>query len=711
MDDMNISQKSFHKSNALNALSIISSYHGQVVNLEDVRHRYDPDGSGLSQTQWLIAARELGLKVRVVKSELKEVKNDVLPVLIWKEEGDHFILAKVDGEKYLIHDLELRKPFVLTRQEFEERYSGTLIMVTSRASLSKALSRFDFTWFIPVVIKYRKIFMEVMVASIVLQLFALMTPLFFQVVMDKVLVHRGISTLNVIAIALVIIILFEVILGGLRTYIFSHTTSRIDVELGAKLFRHLLKLPIVWFEKRRVGDTVARVRELEQIRNFLTGQALTSVIDLFFSFIFIAVMWFYSGWLTLVVLISLPCYAIWSATLSPILRARLNEKFARSADNQSFLVESVTAIGTLKAMAVEPQMTNHWDKQLAAYVQAGFRVTKLATIGQQGIQLIQKLVMVANLWIGAQLVIAGELSVGQLIAFNMLAGQVAAPVIRLAQLWQDFQQVGISVARLGDILNTPTEVPGSRLALPEIEGAITFENVAFRYRPDGPQIIKSLSLTINKGEVVGIVGRSGSGKSTLTRLVQRLYTPEQGRVLIDGNDLALADPAWLRRQIGVVLQDNVLLNRSIRDNIALAEPGLALGLVIEAAKIAGAHDFIMALPEGYDTQVGEQGSQLSGGQRQRIAIARALVTNPRILIFDEATSALDYESENIIMGNMKNICRNRTVIIIAHRLSTVRSAHRIIAMDHGEIVEQGLHNDLIKKDRGYYRYLYELQMG
>jgi len=319
-------------------------------------------------------------------------------------------------------------------------------------------------------------------------------------------------------------------------------------------------------------------------------------------------MWYYSGWLTLVVLASLPCYAIWSATISPLLRARLNDKFARNADNQSFLVESVTAINTVKSMAVEPQMTRHWDKQLAAYVNSGFKVTTLATIGQQGIQLIQKLVMLTNLWLGARLVIAGDITVGQLIAFNMLAGQVAAPVIRLAQLWQDFQQVGISVARLGDILNTPVESPSSRLALPEIAGHMTFENVVFRYRPDGPEIIKSLNLSVDKGEVIGIVGRSGSGKSTLTRLIQRLYIPERGRVLIDGNDLSLVDPAWLRRQVGVVLQENVLFNRSIRDNIALSEPGMPLDRIISAAKLAGAHDFIMDLPEGYDTNAGEQGS-------------------------------------------------------------------------------------------------------
>ncbi|MDH1126940.1 type I secretion system permease/ATPase [Enterobacter sp. GD03975] len=700
-----------YQDNATIALKIIAHFHGVALNIQDVKHAYDPKGSGLSQVQWLLAAKDIGLKARAVKKTYQQLDKLTLPALVWDDSGKHFILARVDKDKYLIHDLELKKPVVLSKKDFISRYTGMVILVTSRAAALGSLAKFDFTWFIPAIIKYRKIFLEVIAASIVLQLFALMTPLFFQVVMDKVLVHRGLNTLNVITVALIFIIIFDVTLGGLRTYIFAHTTSRIDVELGAKLFRHLLKLPIAWFEKRRVGDTVARLRELEQIRNFLTGQAMTSLLDLVFSFIFIVVMYFYSGWLTLVVLASLPCYAIWSAAISPLLRSRLNDKFARSADNQSFLVESVTSIGTLKAMAVEPQMTHHWDKQLAAYVHAGFKVTKLATVGQQGIQLMQKLVMVANLWIGAQLVIAGELSVGELIAFNMLAGQVAAPVIRLAQLWQDFQQVAISIARLGDILNTPTEIPGSSLTLPEIKGAIEFENVAFRYRPDGPQILKALNLSIRSGEIVGVVGRSGSGKSTLTRLVQRLYTPEQGRVLIDGQDLALTNPAWLRRQIGVVLQDNVLLNRSIRENIALSEPGMQLEKIIHAAKIAGAHEFILGLPEGYDTQVGEQGACLSGGQRQRVAIARALVTNPRILILDEATSALDYESEKIIMNNMQKICYNRTVIIIAHRLSTVRFAHRIIAMDRGEIVEEGSHDELILKEQGFYRYLHQLQKG
>ncbi|WGE75340.1 RTX toxin T1SS ABC transporter permease/ATPase subunit ApxIB [Actinobacillus equuli] len=695
----------------LYALTILAQYHNIAVNPEELKHKFDLEGKGLDLTAWLLAAKSLELKAKQVKKSIDRLEFIALPALVWRDDGQHFILTKIDSkaQKYLIFDLETRNPRILEQAEFESLYQGKLILVASRASVIGNLAKFDFTWFIPPVIKYRKIFIETLIVSIFLQIFALITPLFFQVVMDKVLVHRGFSTLNVITVALAIVVLFEIVLSGLRTYIFAHSTDRIDVELGARLFRHLLALPISYFESRRVGDTVARVRELDQIRNFLTGQALTSVLDLMFSFIFFAVMWYYSPKLTLVILGSLPFYIGRSIFISPILRRRLDEKFARGADNQSFLVESVTAINTIKALAVTPQMTNTWDKQLASYVSAGFRVTTLATIGQQGVQFIQKAVMVITLWLGAHLVISGDLSIGQLIAFNMLSGQVIAPVIRLAQLWQDFQQVGISVTRLGDVLNSPTESYQGKLALPEIKGDISFRNIRFRYKPDAPVILNDVNLSIQQGEIIGIVGRSGSGKSTLTKLIQRFYIPENGQVLIDGHDLALADPNWLRRQVGVVLQDNVLLNRSIRDNIALADPGMPMEKIVHAAKLAGAHDFISELREGYNTIVGEQGAGLSGGQRQRIAIARALVNNPKILIFDEATSALDYESEHIIMRNMHQICKGRTVIIIAHRLSTVKNADRIIVMEKGQIVEQGKHNELLADPNGLYHYLHQLQ--
>nr|AIT40268.1 RTX-III toxin translocation ATP-binding protein [Actinobacillus pleuropneumoniae] len=695
----------------LRALVILAQYHNVAVNPEEVKHKFDLDGKGLDLVAWLLAAKSLELKAKRVKKSIERLPFIHLPALIWRDDGQHVILTKIDTQtnRYLIFDLEERNPKVLSAAEFHEIFQGDVILITSRASIMGQLAKFDFTWFIPAVIKYRKIFVETIIVSIFLQLFALITPLFFQVVMDKVLVHRGFSTLNVITVALSVVVIFEIVLNGLRTYIFSHSTSRIDVELGAKLFRHLLALPISYFENRRVGDTVARVRELDQIRNFLTGQALTSVLDLLFSFIFFAVMWYYSPKLTIVILLSLPCYIAWSIFISPILRRRLDEKFARNADNQSFLVESVSAIDTIKALAVTPQMTNIWDKQLASYVSADFRVTVLATIGQQGVQLIQKTVMIINLWLGAHLVISGDLSIGQLIAFNMLSGQVIAPVVRLAQLWQDFQQVGISITRLGDVLNSPTENYQGKLSLPEIKGDIAFKHIRFRYKPDAPIILDDVNLSVKQGEVIGIVGRSGSGKSTLAKLLQRFYIPENGQVLIDGHDLALADPNWLRRQIGVVLQDNVLLNRSIRDNIALTDPSMSMERVIYAAKLAGAHDFISELREGYNTIVGEQGAGLSGGQRQRIAIARALVNNPRILIFDEATSALDYESEHIIMQNMQKICHGRTVIIIAHRLSTVKNADRIIVMEKGHIVEQGKHNQLLENENGLYYYLNQLQ--
>lgn len=715
---------------ALNALLTLASLHQISLNGFDILHKYAHGKSDLALEDWLLAAKAVGLKAKLSYTPQNRLPMVNLPALIWRDDGCHAILARCQQNSttyqdnntnnnqnstnqtnisYLVQYTATGETRLLDSQAFFEFYEGKLILVSSRAFVLGGLAKFDFTWFIPAIIKYRKLLLEVLFISVVLQLFALITPLFFQVVMDKVLVHQGFSTLDVIAIALLVVGAFEVVLGGLRTYIFAHTTSRIDVELGARLFRHMLSLPQAYFEKRRVGDTVARMRELEQIRNFLTGQALTSLLDFCFVGIFLVVMWYYSPKLTLIVLASLPAYGLWSAFISPILRHRLDDKFAKNANNQAFLVESVTAVNTIKALAIEPVMVQRWDKQLASYVAASFKTTHLATIGQSGIQLIQKLVVVASLWLGAHLVIAGQLTIGQLIAFNMLAGQVAAPVIRLAQLWQDFQQVGISVARLGDILNTPTENPNSQLALPAIQGNITFKQVNFRYHPNGVPILNHINLNIQAGQVVGIVGRSGSGKSTLTRLIQRLYVPESGQILIDGQDIALVDTTWLRRQIGVVLQENTLFNASIRDNIAITHIGITTEQVVAAAKMAGAHEFISELPEGYNTIVGEQGAGLSGGQRQRIAIARALLTNPRILILDEATSALDYESEHIIMQQMHTICQGRTVLIIAHRLSTVRRANYIVAMDKGRIVEIGTHEALLQKENGYYRYLYHLQ--
>jgi len=469
-------------------------------------------------------------------------------------------------------------------------------------------------------------------------------------------------------------------------------------------------LPLAYFESRQVGQNVARVRELDTIRNFITGTALTLIIDLFFVFVFLAVMWYYSPTLTWIVLGTIPFYVLLSVFITPILRRRLDEKFKHGAANTAFLTESITGINTVKSMAVEPQMRRKLEDHLSSYVHASFRGQNLNNVANQMAGLVNKLMTLGIIWVGAHLVIDGKITVGQLVAFNMLAGRVSGPILKLVQLWQDFQQAGISVARLGDILNSPRE-PGfnaNRSRLPSMQGAVTLNNVRFRYSLDGPVILDDINLEIKPGEVVGIVGRSGSGKSTITKLIQRLYVPEGGRVLIDGVDQSMVDTAWLRKQTGVVLQENFLFNRSIRENIALTDPSIPMDRVVQAAKMSGAHEFISELPEGYDNMVGEQGSNLSGGQRQRMAIARALINNPRILIFDEATSALDYESERLIQDNMSNICQGRTVFIIAHRLSTVRACDRIVVMDKGQIVEQGSHEDLLNMN-GYYARLYSYQ--
>ncbi len=692
----------------IGCLVLIARHHGLLADEEQIRHSAGRGEEALGAEDLELIGRRLGLKTRRVKVNAERLSKTPCPALAIAPDGRHFIVVGADGERAMtLHPYD-SAPKVTSPEEAIAPCGGDLLLFASRASAASELARFDFSWFVPAVVKYRRLLAEVLLVSLVLQLFGLVTPLMTQVVLDKVLVNRAFGTLNVVCAALATCMLFEALLTGLRNYVFSHTANRIDVELGARLFRHLVALPLQYFASRRVGDTVTRVRELENIRTFLTSQALTALIDMFFSVVFFAVMFMYSTALALVVLASLPLYAMVSMVLNPTLRRRLHAKFARGADNHSFLVESVSAAETLKALAVEPQFVRRWDMQLAAYVSAGFKVNTVSNVGQQLIQLVGRGVTLVLLYLGAHLVIDGRMSIGQLIAFNMMSQHVATPVLRLAQLWQDFQQVGISMQRLGDILNARTEQPASQQTLPAMRGNIMFDNVRFKYRADGAPVLDGVSLEIPAGQVIGVVGRSGSGKSTLTKLVQRLYLPESGRIQVDGVDLLLADPAWLRRHIGVVLQENVLFNRSIRENIAISDPGSPLPAIIHAAKLAGAHEFISEMPEGYDTIVGEHGSSLSGGQRQRVAIARALLCNPRILIFDEATSALDFETEHVIRRNMRAICEGRTVIIIAHRLSAVRGANHIIVMDKGRIVERGTHDQLISQ-RGAYAHLASFQ--
>jgi subfamily B ATP-binding cassette protein HlyB/CyaB len=694
----------------LAALVMLLRCHGVAADSGQIRHRCGTAKIGI--TEMLRCAKELGLKGRAPTTDWKRLARTPLPAIVALRNGGYLLLGKVGEDKILVQYPSSPKPEQMTRGQLEAIWDGRLVLMARRAKLTDLTRRFDVTWFVGAIHKYRHLLTEVLFISFFLQLFALVSPLFFQVVIDKVLVHRSLSTLDVLMIGLVAIALFEGILGTLRTYLFAHTTNRIDVELGARLFRHLLALPIAYFQARRVGDSVARVRELENIRQFLTSSALTLVIDLLFTFVFLAVMFYYSPVLTFAVLVAFPFYIGISAGATPIFRKRLDEKFRRGSENQAFLVESVTGVETLKAMAVEPQMQRRWEEQLAGYVAASFRVISLSNTASQAVQVINKLVIAAVLYLGAKLVIDGSLSVGELVAFNMLAARVSMPVLRLAQMWQDFHQARLSIDRLGDILNTMPEPSFNtgRAMLPPMRGQVTLEHVTFRYRIDASEVLHDVSLNVSPGQVVGIVGPSGSGKSTIAKLVQRLYVPESGRVLVDGVDLNLVDLAWLRRQIGTVLQESVLFNCSVRDNIALSDPTMPMERVVTAATLAGAHEFILELPEAYDTLIGERGNSLSGGQRQRIAIARALVTDPRILIFDEATSALDYESERVIQQNMKRIANGRTVFVIAHRLSTVRHADRIITIERGRIVEDGTHDELIRSN-GRYANLHYLQAG
>jgi ATP-binding cassette, subfamily B, bacterial HlyB/CyaB len=660
----------------------------------------------------LRAAKIVGLKARkIVRISAKRLSSLPTPCILKLKTGAYVVYGGSREGQFRIVDPVTRIDRVTTLKELYAEVEPMAVLLTRRlGGAGVDPESFGFHWFWPSIWRYRKPIGHVLLASLVVQIFALISPLFFQVVIDKVLSHRSYSTLFVIVIGLALIGLFDVTLQYLRAYALNHTTNRIDVELGQRLFAHLMRLPLSYFETRAAGQTVARMRELETIRSFLTGQGLFSALDFLFTIVFIAVLFAYSWKLTIIVLLTIPIYLLIAALIRPPLKKQIEEKFNRAALSQQFLVESVVGVQTIKASAIEPVMRQQWEERLAAYVKTSFGTSMLSAFGQNAIQYVDKLSRALLLLFGAKAVIDGELSVGGLVAFNMIAAQVAQPILRLSQLWQDFQQIQVSVARLGDIINTAPEPANAAMSnLPPPRGAISIRNVSFKYNPKGQEVLKAVSLDIKPGEVIGIVGPSGSGKSSLTKLIQRLYLPQDGQILVDGVDIAQADPAWLRGHIGVVLQENLLFNRTLHDNIALANPSMPRQLVMHFAKLAGADEFISKLPQGYDTMIEERGSNLSGGQRQRIAIARSLATNPRILIFDEATSALDYESERIIQNNMREIVKGRTVVIIAHRLAAVRHCNRIVGMIDGRIVESGSHDELLVKPDGLYARLWALQ--
>ena len=694
------------------ALAQVAIFHGVQTTPRQLAHELALGNQPVGAEDLARAAKLIGLKARIVRDPTaKRLRGIPVPALIKLRDGQWAIFGVELAPGYfrVVHPLTGREQ-QLPIANIIERLDRDVVLIGKGVRLTAEQFKFSLAWFIPSITRFRRPLTDVFVMSLFIQLLGLATPLSFQLVVDKVLVHKSYATLIVVISALVLLSVFEAVLKYLRVYVLNHTSNRIDVELGAKLFAHLLRLPMAYFESRASGVIVTRAREIENVRQFLTGRSIPSVIDLCFVFIYVSVLFLYSPQLTFVLLAMWPLYIFIGAVLRPAFRKKVKDKFRRWAASQELLVESVVGMQTLKAAAVEPIFQRKWEERLSAYVKDGFATAVLGARAQTATEFVSRLTTALILFFGVQAAIAGTLTIGELIAFVLIANQVTQPILRTAQLWQDFQEVQVSVEHLGDILNAPIEQTAQPLAgLPSAQGELEFREVSFRYRPDLPDVVKTFSLSIKVGEMIGIVGPSGSGKSTLAKLVQRLYEPTSGEILLDGVDIMQVDTAWLRRQLGVVLQENFLFNQTVHENIALARPDMSRAEVIAVAGLAGADEFVRKLPQGYDTLIQERGANLSGGQRQRIAIARALATDPRVLILDEATSSLDYESERIIRANMRHIACARTVIIIAHRLAAVRDCDRIVGMIDGAITEVGTHDRLLMSRDGLYARLWAIQ--
>ena len=650
----------------------------------------------------------MGLQAQHLQLSADRMSRLPTPVLIPWQSG-FAVLYEVSAQRVTLATPEqgLQRIALTTFQDLWGNVGEVLLM---QPTATTPQQRFGLSWFWPSVRRYRWRLLEVLAASLFVQIFALANPLGVQIIIDKVLVQNSPDTLNVLGTILVVLAIFEALLSSFRTYLFVETTNRIDLRLGSAVVEHLLRLPLQYFERRPVGELSTRVNELEKIRQFLTGTALTVVLDAIFSVVYIIVMVAYSWLLTLVALATVPLFGLLTLSVAPLMRRQLRAKAERNAQAQSYFVEVISGIQTVKAQNIELKSRWQWLERYAQYVNTGFQSVITSTAAGAISNFLNKLSGLLLLWVGAFLVLEGQLTLGELIAFRIIASYTTSPLLRLIQLWQTFQETALSLERLGDILETPPEVTAEErqhIPMPLIQGSICYEAVSFSYT-NGPRQLSQVSLEIKPGEFIGLVGLSGSGKSTLTKLLMRLYSPQQGRILMDGYDIAKVELYSLRRQIGMVLQESLLFNGSVQDNIALAAPEATTEDIVAAAKIAYAHDFIMQLPQGYNTRVGERGGALSGGQRQRIAIARVVLQNPRLLILDEATSALDFDAESQICRNLQRHFQDRTILFITHRLKSLQKADRIIMIHQGCIAEQGTHADLMAL-RGLYYSLYRQQ--
>ena len=701
-----------YQTGVISLLKILSHFGTKLKEDEFLKTHTEKDKDTSWDTLKKIA-KEYKLRGELVRPLPEELKEVPLPAMTQMVDGSYVNVIMINDAVVYLIDIRLGKPIALPMKKFLEAWSGDMFTFYTSFNWAYFKQKYNLNFFLQVMEKYKQQLSEVLLACFFLQFMGIGMPLITQVIIDKVIGNHGYSTLTVIGTSMVVFFIVQAVLTGLKTYILNHTAVKLDAILGTKLFRHLISIPLPYYQNRRVGETLMRVNMMNGVREFLTGSGLTAILDVLFSVVFLGFMFWYSVPLTLIVLVVIPLYFVENFWAVPIYKKKVLAMANANIANQSFMVESMTNIETIKALAIEPQFNNKWEKLLSHFVSKAFDNMKFGLVMTGCSSTIQMISTLCIMWYGGHMVMDGDFTLGQLIAFQMIAGQALTPLSKLFGMWPQIQMMTLGLEMLGDILNTaiePVLMDNIGKRANRLSGRIELKNVKFRYRMDTPLVLNGINLKIEPGQKIGIVGRSGSGKSTLTNVVQFMYQPEDGDILFDGLSVKEINIGWLRSQIGVVMQENYLFDSSIRDNIAVNRPNAKMDEVIQAAKLAGANDFILELKDGYDTKVGERGSSLSGGQRQRIAIARALMDNPPILIFDEATSALDYESERTIMHNMDQIGANRTMLIIAHRLSTVRRCDRIIVVDKGQIIEDGSHDELMSAHGAYYN-LYNQQEG
>ncbi|WP_275075559.1 peptidase domain-containing ABC transporter [Providencia rettgeri] len=692
--------KNIHEQSTLYFINIIAKLSG-VADTNEFEKLINQSISYNEKIKSIQKKHHISCKKKQTKK--KDILKVSCPAILYNEQGEAFLLANRNNEQVLVQPFGQTPPGIWDISKLQQQWSGHWLHVSLKQG------QFDITWFQVEFLKYKSIILWVLFFSFILQILALVSPIVMQVIMDKVLVHNSLLTLDVLIFGLIIAAIIEVTLKGLRQYIYHHTVNRIDVTLGLKLVEHLLRLPIPFFKNRQIGAIVTRVKELETIREFLTSSFFTLCVDVLFLFVFIFVMNLISTTLTLIFLCSIPFYLLLAWWLTPKIEAAAQQQFMNIAINTSFLTESINGIETAKSLSVEPNFTRRWDQQTSDMSHTNFTSGQISSRSEHLVMLIEKTTSAIILWVGASEVLALQMTIGQFIAFHMMVNHASQPLVKLVKLWGDYIRTHVAIEKLSQIINLPVEQNRQENTVP-INGNIHLDNICFRYQPNTPYILQNFNLNIKAGETIGIVGTSGSGKSTLARLLLRLYSPESGTIFIDGMPLSSVNIHSLRQQIGIVLQENFLFSQSVFNNIAQTQPNASMDDVVHAAKMAGAHEFILKLPMGYDTVLAEGGSSLSGGQRQRIAIARTLLANPKVIIFDEATSALDDESQAIIQKNMQLIAQGRTVITIAHRLSTIRNHQRILVMQNGKIIEQGSHQQLIEQG-DFYKHLWTLQQS